>query len=162
VNNLKQFIVQYVGFKTNLETENFVSSWQPFASRFKSLGIISLDLYKVEKDSDLNFISRNVWDLGVYFKNFPSGIAGYASSLETQVEQFGGYLLDEIDLIRKPEMKLSFLKNQVDVKENGVISRIACRNNLPYIQVLDYPKDKIITFLESTSKTYLCEFEIEI
>ena len=102
------YIVQYVGFKTSFTEEDFLSRWAPFASKFKSLGIISIDLYKNKESNELTFISRNVWDSKTYFENFPTGVAYSGGGGGIEVMQFGGYWLDKNKLANEEEMKLIF------------------------------------------------------
>jgi len=40
------YIVQYVGFKTGMDSIEFIKRWTPFATGFKSAGIKTIDLYQ--------------------------------------------------------------------------------------------------------------------
>ena len=131
------YIVQYVGFKTNLNATDFIERWAPFANSFKKAGIKSIDLYQVQYNETLTFISRNVWDNQIYFQNFPSGIAGEASVGGISVIQFGGYWLQPDQLANQEKMKLVFLTNETETNNEAQIVRLSCSENMPYRQMLD-------------------------
>lgn len=103
-----KYIVQFVGFKTTLAEDDFIRRWMPFASNFKSQGIITIDLYRVANNDDLTFISRNIWEEKTYFQNFPTGVAGSGSGGGISVTQFGGYSIQPDQLERQDEMQLLF------------------------------------------------------
>ncbi len=134
-----EYIVQYVGFKASFTEEDFLSRWAPFASKFKSLGIISIDLYKNKESNEVTFISRNVWDSKTYFENFPTGAAYSGGGGGIEVIQFGGYWLDKNKLANKEEMKLIFLKNELKIVAENITSQYCSTDKVPYKQVLDVP-----------------------
>jgi hypothetical protein len=101
-----QYIVQFVGFKTNLAEIDFMQRWTPFAANFKRAGIKTIDLYKISDNDKLTFISRNIWDTETYFQHFPTGVAGSASGGGISVTQFGGYWIDENELDNPKIMQL--------------------------------------------------------
>ncbi len=131
------YIVQYVGFKTNLNASDFISRWTPFASGFKNAGVKTIDLYQVHKNEILTFISRNVWDTKTYFQNFPSGIAGAGSGGGISVTQFGGFWLQDDQLQKQHEMKLAFLTSETEETNSMLISRLNCIDNAQYKLMLD-------------------------
>ena len=134
---ISNYIVQYVGFKTNLNATDFIERWTPFANSFKKAGIKSIDLYQVQYNETLTFISRNVWDNQIYFQNFPSGIAGDGSGGGISVIQFGGYWLQPDQLENQDEMKLVFLTNETETNNEKQIVRLSCSDKMPYKQMLD-------------------------
>ncbi len=129
------YIVQYVGFKTILDSLEFIKSWTPFANSFKSVGIISIDLYQVKENENLSFISRNIWDDKTYFKNFPSGIAGAGGGGRISVIQLGGYWIEPEQLESQEIMTLVFLTSEVANAKQ--IARLSCSDKIPYKQMLD-------------------------
>lgn len=103
-----RYIVQYVGFKTNLNDIDFIERWMPFAQNFKRAGIVSIDLYQVTGSDSITFISRNIWDARNYFKNFPTGVAGSGSGGGILVKQFGGFWITENELDSPGNIQLLF------------------------------------------------------
>lgn len=131
------YIVQYVGFKTSLDSFEFIKRWTPFASGFKSTGIKTIDLYQVIENENLTFISRNVWDDKTYFQNFPSGIAGGGGGGGISVTQLGGYWLQPDQLERQDKMKLAFLTTEEETTNATQIARLSCTDKIPHKQMLD-------------------------
>lgn len=147
------YIVQYVGFKTNLNDNEFILRWTPFATEFKNAGIKTIDLYKVIKNDHLTFISRNVWDEKNYFKNFPSGIASDGSSGGIKVTQFGGYWLAPEHSERRDKIILAFLTTEMERNGSHQILRLSCSKNVPYRQMLEI----VPTFQTSFDLQLNCE-----
>jgi hypothetical protein len=137
MNTTSKYIVQYVGFATTNDKDAFIKRWAPFANQFKSLGIKTIDLYEIVQASQLNFISRNVWDQEIYFQNFPTGMAGSGSGGGISVTQFGGYWLQPDQLQRQDQMKLVFLDQVIEITDLSIISRLSSTINIPYKQMLD-------------------------
>lgn len=131
------YIVQYVGFKTDLQPNDFIARWAPFATGFKNAGIRTIDLYTVLENDFITFISRNVWDHNTYFKNFPSGIAGAGSGGGIKVIQFGGYWLQPDHLFRQDKMIVAFLTEEVEKTNSSQIARLRCSDAVPYKQMLE-------------------------
>ena len=131
------YIVQFVGFKTDLEESDFIKSWMPFASSFKSSGIDTIDLYAVDGNENINFISRNIWEEQNYFKNFPTGIAGSGGGGGISVIQFGGYRLEANQLDRKDEMRLAFIPDPIEVHDTKTVSRLSVSDKGTYRQFLE-------------------------
>ena len=102
---------------------------------FKNTGIISINLYQVQDNENLNFISRNIWDDKTYFQNFPSGIAGAGHGGGIFVTQLGGYWIESSQLESQKVMKLVFLTTEA--ANATQIERLSCSNNSPYKQMLD-------------------------
>lgn len=125
----KKYIIQFVGFKTDLQDQDFITRWQPFATNFKNLGIKTIDLYKVENSEKINYISRNIWEEQDYFNTFPTGIGASVSRGGIQVMQYGGYWIEANDLEYKPSMKLIF-SNQL--KTENCIVRKRCAMKVPF------------------------------
>lgn len=141
--NSAKYIIQFVGFKTTLEEIDFIRRWTPFASNFKSQGIITIDLYRVANNDDLTFISRNIWDEKTYFQNFPTGVADSGSGGGISVTQFGGYILQPDKLERQDEMQLLFLHDIIKIGDENTISCLSSTDKVPFKQVLiinDYDK----------------------
>lgn len=131
------YVVQYVGFKTNINASDFISRWIPFALGFKNAGAKTIDLYQVHNNETLTFISRNVWDIKTYFQNFPSGIAGAGGGGGISVTQLGGFWLQDDQLQKQHEMKLAFLSSGKEESNTFQISRLNCIENGNYKLVLD-------------------------
>lgn len=131
------FIVQYVGFKTKLSEIDFVKRWTPFALNFKSAGIKSIDLYQVQGDENLTFISRNIWESKTYFENFPTGVAGSGSGGGISVTQFGGYWIEEIDL-PKPNIIQILFSNDDTTPTSQQTTRNQCTKNVNFLKVIEY------------------------
>lgn len=125
----RQYIVQYVGFKTNLNEIDFIQCWAPFALNFKRAGIKTIDLYKVNGSDQLTFISRNIWEAKTYFQHFPTGVAGSGSSGGISVTQFGGYWIEESQLNKPNTMQLLF-SNDYSLK--ALIKRKRCTDKVGY------------------------------
>ena len=135
-----KYIVQYVGFETSFSEHEFVPRWKPTADRFKSLGIISIDLYKNIDGEKLKFLSRNTWDSAEYLKNFSSGVAGSGGGGGISVIQFGGYWMIQNQLPRPEELTLLFMKKIDSVSsENQVLVNCQVTKNVPYQQTLELP-----------------------
>ena len=126
-----KYIVQFVGFKTDLNESDFIQRWTPFASRFKNAGIQTIDLYKISENKSLTFISRNIWDEKLYFKNFPTGVAGSGSSGEISVTQLGGYWISEYEIEKPDEMKIFFTDREEDLSPTCIV-RKRCTENVKY------------------------------
>lgn len=137
MNEKLKYIVQYVGFTTAMNPDEFVKRWTPFAAGFKNAGIKTIDLYQVRDDEKLTFISRNVWEEKIYFANFPSGIAGAGSGGGISVTQLGGYWLEEEDLVRPDQMNLAFLTTDAEISTASQIARRACTEHIPNKQMLE-------------------------
>lgn len=131
------YIVQYVGFKTEMDSKRFIEHWTPFAAKFKRAGIKAIDLYQVKENEFITFISRNVWDDKTYFQNFPSGIARAGSGGGIAVTQFGGYWLQPDHLERQDKMVLAFLTTESETTNPTQIARLSCSERNPYLQMLD-------------------------
>lgn len=131
-----KYIIQFVGFKTTLKEIDFIKRWTPFASNFKNQGIITIDLYSLVDNNDLNYISRNIWEEKTYFHNFPTGVAGSGSGGGISVTQFGGYNIQPDQLERQNEMHLLFLKNIVKMDDKNIIACPSSTDKVPFKQVL--------------------------
>lgn len=86
-----EWVLQLVGFTTELRADEFALRWEPFARRFKDLGIATIDLYHVTRGAKLAFMSRNLWLRSDYFRVFPSGLASPGGGPGISVTQLGGY-----------------------------------------------------------------------
>lgn len=124
-----QYIVQYVGFKTNLTENDFIQRWIPFATNFKRAGIKTIDLYKISDSDQFTFISRNIWDAKTYFQNFPTGMAGSGSGGGISVTQLGGYWIDENQLAKPNNMQLLFTNDNFP---STFISRKRCTEKVRF------------------------------
>jgi len=131
------YIVQYVGFKTDIEPDGLIKRWTPFDAGFKSAGIKTIDLYQVQENDILTFISRNVWDNKRYFQNFPSEIAGAGSGGGIAVTQFGGFWLQPDHLERQDKMIPAFLSTETEITNATQIARSSCSNKMLHKQMLD-------------------------
>lgn len=134
--NSTKYIIQFVGFKTTLNENDFIRRWTPFASNFKSQGILTIDLYNVANNNELTYISRNIWDEKTYFQNFPTGIAGSGSGGGISVTQLGGYSIQPDQLELQNEMQLLFLNDIIRHEEENIISCLSCTDKVPFKQVL--------------------------
>lgn len=134
--NSTKYIIQFVGFKTTLIEIDFIRRWTPFASNFKSQGIITIDLYSLVNNNDLTYISRNIWDEKTYFQNFPTGVAGSGSGGGISVTQFGGYSIPPDQLERQNEMQLLFLNDTINIDNENTISCLSSTDKVPFKQVL--------------------------
>lgn len=126
-----KYIVQFVGFTTDLHESDFIQRWTPFASQFKNVGIQTIDLYTINENKSLTFISRNIWDEKTYFKNFPTGVAGSGSSREISVTQLGGYWIAEDELEKPNQMKILFTDQEHDFSPTCIV-RKRCSKNVKY------------------------------
>jgi hypothetical protein len=124
-------IVQFVGFKTDLNKEEFIKRWTPFAENFKNAGIKTIDLYRVIDNKDLTFISRNIWDDQSYFQLFPTGVAGSGSGGGVSVTQFGGYWILESELEKPNQMNILF-SNERNIFETKSVSRKRCTEKVRF------------------------------
>ena len=149
------YIVQYVGFKTNMTPQEFIKRWTPFATDFKNAGIKTIDLYQVQENDLLTFISRNVWDEKTYFQHFPSGIAGAGTGGGIAVIQFGGYWLQPDHLEGQDKMKIAFLPTAAEPTDATQIARLSCSDRIPYEQMLDILPSSQITFPNQLSCNHL-------
>ena len=131
------YIVQYVGFKTELDEQNFIKRWTPFASNFKNAGIKTIDLYRVKENDEQTYISRNIWDKKTYFENFPSGVAGSGSGGGIKVTQFGGYWIDDKELEKPENMTLLFTDDNSAISTSK-IQRSQCTKNVKYLKMIEF------------------------
>jgi len=137
----KNFIVQYIGFKTSLSETDFIKRWTPFASNFKDAGIKSIDLYKVQDNENLTYISRNIWGSKTYFENFPNGVAGSGSGGGISVTQFGGYWIEATDLQKSNLMQILFSNDDgIWVLQHRVRNR--CTKNVKFLKVIEFLESK--------------------
>lgn len=134
--NSTKYVIQFVGFKTTPDENEFIIRWTPFASNFKSKGIVTIDLYNVENYNELTYISRNIWDEKTYFHNFPTGIAGSGSGGGISVTQLGGYSIQPDQLEPQNEMQLLFLNNIIKLEDENIISCLSSTDKVPFKQVL--------------------------
>jgi len=149
----KNHIVQYVGFKTDLNEIDFIKRWTPFAANFKNAGIKSIDLYKVRDNETLSFISRNIWESKTYFENFPSGVAGSGSGGGISVTQFGGYWIEENDLQKPKTMHLLFSNNDI-TSELPQIIRNQCTQNVKFLRVIEFLDTNQAAIPKQTIESY--------
>lgn len=133
----KEWIVQYVGFKTELVETDFIKRWAPFASNFKTAGIKSINLYKVKANENITFISRNVWESKTYFDTFPTGVAGSGSGGGIKVVQFGGYYIDETDLQFPSTMNILF-SNEDEELSFATMVRKQCSKNVDFLKMIEF------------------------
>ncbi|MFN0049664.1 MAG: hypothetical protein ACKVOU_11125 [Cytophagales bacterium] len=152
----EKFIVQYVGFSTDLKNNEFIERWSPFANHFKSAGIISIDLYQVKNTSELSYISRNVWKSSTYFENFPSGVAGSGSGGGVKVTQFGGYWLLEGDLEKKDKMNIAFLEVENIKVDHNITVRNRCTSKVKYIQMIEHQSFQNHDNEHTISNQFIC------
>lgn len=136
--NPTKHIVQFVGFKANLNEIDFLKRWLPFALGFKKAGITSIDLYKVSNNDHLNFISRNLWDTNTYFQNFPSGIAVSGRGGGVAVTQFGGYWIAENELDKPDEMQILFTNEKLP---STIRSRKRCSVNVIFENQVEFTEE---------------------
>lgn len=151
--NSTKYIIQFVGFKTTLSETDFIRRWTPFALNFKSIGIITIDLYKAINNNDLTYISRNIWDEKTYFQNFPNGIAGSGSSTDISVTQLGGFYIHPDKLKSQKEMHLLFLND---------INKIENENNYSYVSSTAKVPFKKVLIINDDNKPGLVNNSIEI
>lgn len=146
LNGTSDYLVQYVGFSTTLNDGEFVRRWAPFTTNYINAGIQTIDLYKVVVDDHLRFISRNVWDVTTYFRNFPSGIAGAGSGGGIRVTQLGGYWLEPEYLKSPDSMLVVFLNDETEKANSNQMARIRCSERVPYKQMLEASPSTKLTF----------------
>ena len=148
------YIVQYVGFKTDLDEQSFIKRWTPFASNFKNAGIKTIDLYKVKENKEQTYISRNIWDKKTYFENFPSGVAGSGSGGGIKVTQFGGYWIDDNQLEKPEIMKVLFTDDSSQISTSK-IERSQCTTNVKYLKVVEFLD---LNQLDISQKILTCKY----
>lgn len=149
------YIVQYVGFQTTHDSSYFINLWVPFATGFKTAGIKKIDLYKVQDNENLSFISRNVWDTKIYFQNFPSGIANEGGGARIKVTQLGGYWLKADQLEKQDNMKLVFCIIETDTNITYGITRLNCSRNAVYKQMIEISPSLEINFTNQIYCSYI-------
>jgi hypothetical protein len=150
------YIVQYVGFQTALDEDTFLQSWTPFASSFKSAGIEHIDIYMVENKEILTYLSRNVWPTSAYLKNFPSGVPGAARTQDVNVLQFGGYWLDESEIVRPERMTLLFQKEENLITEKEAVIRLRVTEYVPFKQLLLLTQPSSVHTSTETQLVFSC------
>jgi hypothetical protein len=128
-------IVQYVGFATAVGREEFLERWMPFARQFSDRGARTIDLYEVSAPAPVRYISRNVWDAGIYLGSFPDGVAAGGGGGGVKVEQFGGYWMEPGDGEAADSMRVAFLPSPGE--SPWMTARMRCADKVPYLQVLD-------------------------
>jgi hypothetical protein len=148
-----QYIVQFVGFKANLSDADFINRWLPFAAGFKKAGIRSIDLYKVNNNQQLTYISRNIWEAKTYFKNFPSGIAGSGSGGGIAVIQFGGYWIAQNELEKSNQMHMLFINQYI---AGAKVQRKRCTIQVPYEHQIEFTENDNLVFTIDPSVILHC------
>jgi len=151
------YIVQYVGFATTDDQSTFIKNWLPFASRFKTLGIRSIDLYAVAQPNSLNFISRNIWQQEIYFRNFPGGMAGTGGGMGISVKQLGAYGIQPDQLDQPDQMKLVFLNTIIDSTDPLITHRSGVTINMPYKQVFELAPQQNLNTTEPILE-FICKY----
>jgi hypothetical protein len=98
---IKDSIVQFVCYETNMNTEEFVVQWERFTKRFLSKGIEVTLQEQMAGKNKFKFVSRNVWPQdsfqfvfmeGRLSHNFPEG--------HVKVVEAGGYTPLQIECSR--------------------------------------------------------------
>lgn len=148
-----QFVVQFVGFKTNLTEIDFIQRWSPFAANFKRSGIKTIDLYKINDNDQLIFISRNIWDAKTYFQNFPTEVAGSVSGGGISVKQFGGYWIDANKLDRPHSMRLLFTNDNFSTT---IIHRKRCTAEVSFENQMEFSERNSEILNKNRSEIFNC------
>ena len=148
-----QYIVQFVGFKTNLNESDFIQRWSPYATNFKRAGIKTLDLYKIKDNDQFTFISRNVWDANIYFQNFPTGVAGSGSGGGISVTQFGGFWISENDLEKPNNLQLLFTNDDI---QSALKNRKRCTEQITFENQIEFGETDSAVLKQNQLKIIKC------
>jgi len=149
------YIVQYVSFKTEVSPGEFIDRWTPFADSFKRAGTKTIDLYQVQDNKNINYISRNIWEENIYFQNFPSGIAHNGSGGGVSVTQLGGFWIDIDHILSKDVMKLAFLSLGGAMVNSPYTARLNCTIKGLFKQMLDIPPELQTDLLNEINCSHL-------
>ena len=149
-------IVQFVGFKTDLNEEEFIKRWTPFAANFKTAGIKTIDLYSVIDNKDLTFISRNIWEEKSYFQLFPTGVAGSGSGGGISVTQFGGYWISENELQKTNSMNILFT-NEQNIFETNSVLRKRCTEKVEFQNQIEFNQIDTAVLKQNQLNIFSCK-----
>ncbi|MCC7051699.1 MAG: hypothetical protein IT355_00440 [Gemmatimonadaceae bacterium] len=89
-------LVQFVCFTTALPQDEFLQSWEPFASAFLARGIHRIVLSEnVARSGEpgFDYVSRNLWDESRFERAFPHGVRGSGGLGAIGVLQAGAFRL---------------------------------------------------------------------
>lgn len=154
-----KYIVQFVGFSSTLNEQEFIRRWAPFAQGFKMAGIKTIDLYKISNSKQLTFISRNIWDAKNYFENFPTGIANPGGGRRIDVTQLGGYWIDENSIKKPINMNLLFTNDNFPT---NIAYRKRCAETVPYKTLVEFDSSDNILLNNTHLSILLCSYLISI
>lgn len=146
-------VVQFECFETNIETDQFLSSWEFYAKRFVTKGIDVTLQKQVTKKSRYKYVSQHEcpedgfnfsFMKGRFSENFPEA--------NVRVVQAGGYevlqMQCEHDADPKDVKIMLFIKNDRELDE--------CRK-APFYQVLNIYQ----SYFESCLYAYIVEFFVK-
>lgn len=93
----KETIVQFVGFITNLEIDEFIEKWEPFAKRFMNHDNTTLQ-QQAETKNRFKYISQHHWPQQDFQFSFMEGrTSDYFPEHFVKVVQAGGYTPGQIE-----------------------------------------------------------------
>src|SRR5258705_1323678 len=116
----KNMIIQFIGFITNLEFDEFVGKWEPFARRFMNKQGEMMLQEQVAKKSKYKYVSQHEWpreDFQYAFmegrrsENFPEHFV--------KVVQTGGYSPVQIEC-KDPDNGLAKIMAFIGHNENDI------------------------------------------
>ncbi|MBK5271853.1 MAG: hypothetical protein JJE22_12650 [Bacteroidia bacterium] len=95
----KDTIFQFVGFVTNLDFEEFVTKWEPFAKRFMHKNVETTLQELDQKKGKFNYVSQHQWSQDDFQFEFMEGKKGAEHFPEhtVKVVQAGGYTPMQIE-----------------------------------------------------------------
>lgn len=91
-------LVQFVCFTTAMPQDEFLQTWEPFASAFLARGIHRIVLSESltrSSESGFDYVSRNLWDEDRFERAFPHGVRGAGGLGAIGVLQAGAFRLTD-------------------------------------------------------------------
>lgn len=151
----RNYIVQYVGFTTQFDTDTFIEHVTSYAEAYKSLGAKAIDVYEATRSGSANFMVRIVWEAETYLQHFPSGVASASNEHGIAATQFGGYGLPQERLKAAESMKLVFLHTVMEITEKEIGSYLSATASVPHAQVLEF-SPLLVVAVSETDGNFTC------
>jgi len=151
----KDTIFQFVGFVTNLDFEEFVAKWEPFAKRFMHKHVETTLQELDQKKGKFNYISQHQWSHEDFQFEFMEGKKGSEHFPEHNVKllQAGGYTALQIQSNHKNINDLVKVIAFINHSEND-IDFYKKSPSYRYLNIYE-------AYYESCSYAYIMEFFVE-
>ena len=147
---IKDSIVQFVCYETNMNTEEFVVQWERFTKRFLSKGIEVTLQEQMAVKNKFKFVSRNVWPQdsfqfvfmeGRLSHNFPEGHvkvveAGGYTPLQVECNRAKGDLIKVLVFAKNPQTDIEIYKKIPGYQHLNIYE--AYYESCKYVYIFEY------------------------